>query len=816
MNRLILMILFSFCIFIPLFGQDVRKSVVATRTGAEPKIDGNLNDSVWRNSTVITDFRQQLPIYNKNQSFKTEVRILYDDAAIYVSARMYDPHPDSILRQLGNRDDENINADIFTVALDTYNTQIDAYYFSVTASGVQLDARKMDETFNAVWQSAVKITSEGWNVEMKIPYSAVRFPGIEKQNWGMQLHRYIRRYRESDQWGLEEQGKLNNLIFWGQLTDITSIKAPLRISVSPYFSAYAENYPYNQKGVNNWSTSISGGMDLKYGLNEAFTVDMTLLPDFSQVKTDNQIKNLTAFETVYTEQRSFFKEATDLFQRSSLFYSRRIGRTPINFDLPYENLQPDEKAIKNPTTARLINATKFSGRSASGLAVGVFNAITGDTYAEIENSEGIKRKVLTDPQTNYNIVVLDQALKHNSSMYVINTNTYRWGNYRRSNASGAGVTLYNKSNSYRIITSGELSNVYNLPGITTGSPNTKNGYRYIAQVQKVSGKVQFSLAHSVIDNKFDINDLGLNRTVSEVTNFAGMTFNIFQPVGILRNMVTAFDYSRTTHYQTGKLTSNELKIENETTFMNYLTFWGYLARDITELYDYYEPRAEGRFYLRPGNQSEHLGISSDYRKPFALDLFFSFVNNNEARFDRSLQISPIFRVNDKLMFNPSSTIEYISNDKGYVSSANQEIIFGRRNITSVENAFNGRYLFRNNLSLNMWLRHYWMKGIYNQYYTLENNGRLNNNDAYIEKNDFNFNSFNIDLTFNWEFAPGSNLSMVWKNAITTNDTEVIRTYSQNFSETLNAPQINSFSLRILYYLDYQNLKKRVHENTKSG
>jgi hypothetical protein len=815
MNRLILLILFSFCIFTHSSGQDVRKSVVATRTGAEPKIDGNLNDSVWRNATVITDFKQQLPIYNKNQSFKTEVRILYDNAAIYVSSKMYDPHPDSILRQLGNRDDD-LNADMFTIALDTYNTQIDAYYFSVTASGVQMDSRKMDETFNAVWQSAVKITSEGWNVEIKIPYSAIRFPGIEKQNWGMQLDRNIRRYRESDQWGLEEQGKLNNLIFWGQLTDISSIKAPLRLSVSPYFSAYAENYPYNEKGVNNWSTSVSGGMDLKYGLNEAFTIDMTLLPDFSQVKTDNQIKNLTAFETVYTEQRSFFKEAIDLFQRSNLFYSRRIGRTPINFDAPYENLQPDEKVIKNPTAARLINATKFSGRSASGLAVGVFNAITGDTYAEIENSEGIKRKVLTDPQTNYSIVVLDQALKHNSSMYVINTNTYRWGNYRRSNASGAGFTLYNKSNSYRIITSGEISHVYNMPGIATSSPDSKNGYRYIAQVQKVSGNVQFSLAHSVIDNKFDINDLGLNRTVSEVTNFAGMTYNIFQPVGIFRNMVTAFDYSRTTHYQTGMLTSNELKIENETTFINYLTFWGYVARDITELYDYYEPRAVGRFYLRPGNQSEHFGISSDYRKPFALDLFFSFINNKEARFDRSLQISPIFRVNDKLMFNPSSTIEYISNDKGYVSSANQEIIFGRRNITSVENTFNGRYLFRNNLSLNIWLRHYWMKGAYNQYYTLDNNGRLSNNDAYTGKNDFNFNSFNIDLTFSWEFAPGSNLSMVWKNAITTEDNEILRSYTHNFNETMDAPQLNSFSLRILYYLDYQNLKKQVHENTKPG
>jgi hypothetical protein len=811
-----LLILFFYILTVQSFGADEKKTVMATRTNVEPRIDGNLDEAVWKNAPVIQDFRQQLPLYNKNPGFATEVRVLYDDAAIYVAAKMYDPHPDSILRQLGNRDDDNLNADGFTFSLDTYNTQLDAYSFTVTASGVQMDSRKLDKTFNAVWESAVRITREGWSVEIRIPYSAIRFPAKDKQNWGMQIERYIRRYRETDQWGLEEQGKLNNMLFWGQLNNISSIKAPLRLSLSPYFTAYAESYPYNQAGVNNWSRSFSGGMDLKYGLNEAFTLDMTLLPDFSQVKTDNQIKNLTAFETVYQEQRSFFKEGIDLFQRSNLFYSRRIGRTPINFDAPYDNLQSNEKVIKNPAEAKLINATKLSGRSATGLAVGIFNAITADTYAEIENTNGIKRKVLTDPQTNYNILVLDQTLKHNSSVYLINTNTYRWGNHRRSNASGAGFTLYNKNNTYRILTSGEISNVYNLPDIGVGTSSTKIGYRYIAQLQKVSGKVQFSLAHRVIDNKFDINDLGLNQTVSEVTNFASVAHNIFQPVGIIRNMITVFSYSNTAHYQTGKTTSNELKVENETTFINYLTFWGFASQDLSDLNDYYEPRTEGRTYLRPGNTSAHFGISSDYRKPFALDLFFSLVTNRDGLFGRSIQISPIVRVNDKLLLNHSLTVEYISNDKGFAGASGSDILFGRRNITSVENAFNGRYLFRNNLSLSMWLRHYWMKGIYNQYYTLQTNGRLSTNDTYTGKHDFNFNSFNIDMTFNWEFAPGSNLSMVWKNAITTDDNEILRSYTRNFRKTLDAPQLNSFSLRFLYYLDYQILKKRVHGYPKSA
>src|SRR5258705_10304557 len=162
---------------------------------------------------------------------------------------------------------------------------------------------------------------------------------------------------------------------------IKYIKPPLRLSFSPYFSSYVNNYPYNTPGIKNTTTSLNGGMDVKYGINDAFTLDMTLIPDFGQVQSDNQVLNLSPFEVKYNENRSFFTEGTELFNKGNLFYSRRIGGTPIHFGDVSGQLGANERVLKNPTESKLINATKVSGRTTKGLGVGFFNALTKPMYA---------------------------------------------------------------------------------------------------------------------------------------------------------------------------------------------------------------------------------------------------------------------------------------------------------------------------------------------------------------------------------------------------------------------------------------------------
>ena len=170
-------LLLSVLIGISVYADVVPKTYTTMRATAPIKIDGIIDDDGWKNIPLANDFIQLDPTEGNQVSQKTEVRITYDNVAVYVCAMLYDNAPDSILHELGLRDEgENLNADRFRFAIDTYNLRQDGYVFDVTVSNVQSDIKDSDPTFDAVWESATHIGNDGWSVEMKIPYSALRFP----------------------------------------------------------------------------------------------------------------------------------------------------------------------------------------------------------------------------------------------------------------------------------------------------------------------------------------------------------------------------------------------------------------------------------------------------------------------------------------------------------------------------------------------------------------------------------------------------------------------------------------------------------------
>jgi hypothetical protein len=802
----IILVLFTFNFGI---SQNTNKILNAERAINSIKIDGKLEEDAWKSTQVVSDFLQFKPIYNVAPTQKTEVRIVFDDNAVYIGAFMYDSAPDSILKELGSRDDE-LNADAFYVQFDTYNNQQDNYSFIVSASGVQTDNRRLDATYDAVWESKVSINEKGWCAEIKIPYSAIRFPKTTDQVWGLQLVRSYRRIREFDYWAQVVKGSNNELTFWGKLKGITNIEAPLRLSFTPYLSLYGEHYPYNINSHSNLSGSFSGGLDLKYGVNESYTIDLTLLPDFSQVQSDNKVKNLSAFETVYDEQRPFFKEAIDLFSKGNLFYSRRIGKQPTGFYEVANNLNEGEYISKNPLQAKLLNSTKFSGRGKNGLAIGLFNSITDNTYAVITDSLGNQRNYLTEPLANYNIIVMDQALKNNSSIYLINTNVTRDKNFGNSNVTGGGLRLVDKKNTYQFVLEGALSDKY--VKIDTLFNNTSNslGYKYGTSFAKISGNFHFTLWKSTMNKTYNPNDLGLNYTNNEESTGLDLLYNIYEPFWKLRNFGNYLSFTYNNNYTTKMVTNNTIEYRWNTTFLNYLSVWGGGIYLLQKSYDYYEPRVQGRYFVYPNYYNVFLGLSSDYRKSFAFDLEMRYSETIKFHSDDfSIYFRPIARISDKLKMDFAVNLGKNYNNYGFVNlDENQNIIFGKRELTSVENTFSGRYMFKNNLSLSLRLRHYLINGKYNQFYSLNNEGNLDENNSYKENSNFNFNSFNVDLLFSWEFAPGSTMSLVWKNAILDEKDFVISNYFDNIDNTLNSSQLNSLSLKVLYYLDYQNLKRK--------
>ncbi|TFH35049.1 MAG: hypothetical protein E4G95_07380, partial [Bacteroidia bacterium] len=403
-----------------------RKNMVAVKVSDSPKIDGFLDEPVWQESSLAADFIQYSPLNGKMSDYRTEVRILYDNDAIYIGAIMFDPHPDSIYTQLGPRDsDNNLNADRFSLDISPYNDGINGAQFKVSASNVQTDRPPRSggdmghgggDTWDAVWDSKTTITEYGWIAEIKIPYSALRFPKEGKQTWGINFWREVRRTRELSSWNYVDRETGTTFNHLGELSNIVDIKPPLRLSLTPYVSAYLEKYDSEKA-----ATSFNGGLDLKWGINESFTLDATLVPDFGQVRSDDQVLNLSPYEVKYNENRPFFMEGTELFSKGDIFYTRRIGARPRDYNTAYELTAENEEITYNPSETSLINATKVSGRTRSGLGIGVFNAMTNAMYAIAEDTlTGETREILTGPFTNYNMIVLDQSLRNNSYLSLAN------------------------------------------------------------------------------------------------------------------------------------------------------------------------------------------------------------------------------------------------------------------------------------------------------------------------------------------------------------------------------------------------------------
>ncbi|GAB1405089.1 MAG: DUF5916 domain-containing protein [Lentimicrobiaceae bacterium] len=793
------------------------KTVAAVRTEDPPKIDGIFDVNEWQNATLMDEFKQYAPVSGLQPAFNTEVYLLYDDEAIYLAAIMHDISPDSINTQLGVRDNFGLNADYFGVGFDTYNNQQDAYYFIVSASGVQVDWRINDGTYNAVWYSSVKINESGWVAELRIPYSALRFPQKDIQTWGIQAFRKIRRYREESQWALEEKGTDKAQIYWGKLTNLQDIQPPIRLSFTPYVSFNTQHSSHPLVKDDPWATSFNGGVDIKYGINESFTMDMILLPDFSQVKTDRIENNLTAYELIYDENRTFFNEGIDLFQRGDLFYSRRIGRRPLLSSSVRDSLREREYISGNPLNARLLNATKISGRTAAGTGIGFFNAITGNTWATITDSvTGAERQLLTDPATNYNILVVDQTLPNNSSVYLINTNVSRPGGWDDSNVTGAGATLGDKTKTYYFSANLAVSKWFTA-GEESYLPlgEQKAGYNYGLSFLKSRGKFQFSIYQIALDKYFNINDLGINRTNNKLNRGLYLSYRIYEPFSIFRNLSQSIAYDRNQSLDSKKNINTEIYYRGNATFNNYLSLWWKIGLSPYERYDFYEPRSKDRFYIEPGYATYNLGFSTDYRKRFALDGNIDYsrdFNNLEVY---RMEIEPIFRVNNRFFLKHETTLGLNPGNLGYVYQYQGNIWFAERDIFTLENAFTGNYMISRPVSISLTFRHFWQKAQSNAYYFLMESGYLDPEPDYPFEHHFNYNFFSVDLNLSWEFAPGSMFSLVWKNNI--EQIQFNNNYTIGFKDNLNqmfdSPQINMLSIKALYHLDYNELIRKRRKNT---
>jgi hypothetical protein len=346
-----------------------------------------------------------------------------------------------------------------------------------------------------------------------------------------------------------------------------------------------------------------------------------------------------------------------------------------------------------------------------------------------------------------------------------------------------------------------------MPGPTAEDESVNSqGFKYDVSALKTNGNFQWNIGRSAMDATFNANDMGLTIYNNYNNNQASISYNIYEPFWKLREMNNTLQISNQNNYTTHKPQTAKLRYNTFLTTLNYLTIWGNASYSFAETYDYYEPRKEGMFYMNPKSVSGFLGFSSDYRKAVALDgsLSVYFAARDESK-GFAAGLSPIFRVNNHLTFNVSTGFEKIINNYGFAATQDEDVIFGKRDINTVENKVSGKYLFKNNLSLSLVARHYYSQGKYDNFYTLLDNGYLEPLENYDQNHDFSFNTFNIDMVFSWIFAPGSSLNLVWKNEITSEEDTASGNYFSNLDDTFQEPQLNNISLKVLYYIDYQRL-----------
>ena len=833
-----------------------KRQLQAVRTSTAPKMDGVLDDAAWQSAPVATNFIELELNPGRPEKHSTEVRVLYDDAALYIGARMHDVSADSILSQLSARDDFG-NTDWFGVFIDTYHDQLNGYEFLVSSGGVQVDARtsptnREDGNWNAVWESRTSRVGTDWVAELRIPFSAIRFSAAAEQVWGINFGRQRRSSRQKFFWN-EIRPQVDGFVNqWGNLTGLRDLKPPLRLSFTPYVSAYVNYYPYHVQGKRNASTSFNGGADVKWGINESFTLDATLVPDFGQVQSDNQVLNLSPFEVQYNENRGFFTEGTELFSKGGLFYSRRVGATPIGVGRVNRQLHPrsrnvdgsfhlGEFVVQNPGITRLLNATKVSGRTSHGLGVGVFNAVSNDVYATVQDSTtGNRRDILTQPFTNYNIVVLDQSLKNNSYVSLVNTNVTRAGQTYDANVTGGLFKFANHANSYALNGRVVYSRRRGLAFGTSDEISDRDGYKYYLNFGKISGNFTWSVDHGIESHTYNPNDLGLLFANNSISQSASVGYGIYKPFWKLNRLssyagINCSLLEQPRIYQDAGFNAGA----NTTITSSFLTL-GFNVDASPLTHDYFDPRRAplGLYYVRmPANTAINGFFSSDYRKKFAWDLnygarWFGADGDRTGRHSYSLILGPRYRVNDKLSFMYSLSYNLVVKQVGFAGELDRgsavdepvarhfggyladnrtaDALLGRRDVQTITNTATATYTFTNRMSFNIRLRHYVSNVHYRDFAQLSPGGLETPVVGYAANRDNTFNAFNVDAVYSWWFAPGSQVSIVWKNASASffQANEATPLYFENLSNTINTPHNNNVSIKVLYYLDYLALRPR--------
>lgn len=802
----ILKYLFAIVLFIiaTIFSEAMaQKSISAYPINEAIKIDGELSEAIWKENLIDGSFIQTTPENGKPSTRKTEIAVLYDQSYLYIAASLFINNKKEINSQLTARDDLG-SSDFFGIQIDPFGEAREGYDFSITAAGVQFDEKITENSgyinFNVVWISKVKIYDDKWVVELKIPFNSVRFPKEDMSKFRINFQRFSSQLNEESFWSPIDPEKDGYLAQFGKLEGLPIIEPPLNLSFIPFVSAINEKSP---DGINN--TTLNGGMDVKYVYNNAYTLDVSLIPDFSQAQSDDQVFNLSPFEIKFDENRQFFVEGTEIFDKGGYLYTRRIGGSPINKNKV--EIAQNEGIISNPVSSNILNLVKVTGKSSTGFSIGLLNGLTAKSEAKFLNTETQEfRTVETNPLTNYNSLVLDQALKNNSSITLINNSVLRRGTDYDANLTALLYRWYNAKRTYTISAKKAVSQQY------FSDEKDNIGHEYYLFLGKVSGKCRGAVSTSLYDKNYNPNDFGYLSRNNRLTFTGDVSFSENNPIKVFARYRLGLIHQRIYYHSFMEQELAYYKLQSSGNFKkNNHSFFADLTY-VEEGKNFYEARKPDRPFLIPAQTETFLEYQTNRNRNISFSGYAVYVQYLDSKiFDREFiaGYGVRARIGQHLFAYFSQAYESKPNNAGFLTTEGDTILFGQRSIDELVNTFQLEYSVNSKMSMNMRLRHYWIQVDYKKQLSLQENGSLIDNNLDIAVTDFNdnFNQFNVDIVARWQFAPASEISLGYKLGANAFDTNVKSSYFDNLSDVLKSDNSQTVSLKMTYFLDINRFRK---------
>jgi hypothetical protein len=818
-------------------------SAVALRSESPPVIDARDADRVWQQAPVIDRFQEWRPNEGKPARFKTEAKIAYDAANLYVFVRAFDPHPDSIKKLLERRDSFTAS-DMIWIFVDSYHDKRTGYEFGVNAAGVKMDQAIYDDgnedgAWDAVWDVATRIDSLGWTAEFRIPLSQMRYSRDREHTFGIMIDRDVYRYNERYIWPLLRQSRPGFVSQFGSLHGMDDLENPRRLEVMPYAvtksASTITNNAFTQK------QNIAAGGDLKYRITSNLTLDATINPDFGQVESDPSVLNLSAYESFFDERRPFFVAGRGLFRADvncsqvncwgeTLYYSRRIGRTP-ELAGTYGDTVPQQ-----PTT--ILGAGKLIGRFPTGTTVGLLEAAT-----QRETNPG---DTTYSPATNYAVLRASQDFRGGSSgigtmLTAVNRGLDQWSSpYLASSAYVGSVDFRHRflKNNYEITGAFDKSVVRGSQVVIAALQN--NGVHQFQRpdaslpldssrtslggdaeelaIGKIGGQhLMFNSAYSRRSPGFEVNDLGYLRRADQVSwsTWAGF-----------------FDRQDRLFYHRFQLNNNwwqwwttdGLPLERAYNYNTHITlknYWGFHhGATIGQLGKTYDDRQlrGGPAVRQDMYYAPWLSINGDDRKAWVPYFNGSYYESSDKR-NWSTNFGP--EIDFKMMGRFSSAISMnfghnVQDNQFYgnFTDANNLPHYTVAHLDQTTTSLTARlnYTFSPDLSLQTYLSPFVSKGTYSNVRQVSATPRADDyDDRYAPYNDpsvtadpggFNFKALQSNVVMRWEYKPGSTLFLVWNQGRQGfNGVEGDRTFGGDMRDLFRLHPANTFLIKMSYWLN---------------